>query len=72
MATKSLPNRRFTTANGNRVTVWNDREVDKLGFWTGLTDTLRTFVENETTGETRALDAGCSFQAERVAAQAGW
>ncbi len=68
--TTNLKNRRFTTANGNLCTVWETRGLGTRNGFTGCTRTVRTFVECN--GETADLEAGCSFQAERVARELGW
>lgn len=70
MNTKSLPTRSFTTNRGTSVTVWTERPVEKLGFWTGLGRPVRTFVVNNDTGWTADLKS--TTRPEEVANDLFW
>lgn len=64
--TQTLVNRRFEL-EGESFEVLNEREVGKnLTGFTGLGETVRTFVRSTVTGEEFECEPGCSFQGERV------
>jgi hypothetical protein len=71
-STTTQKNRTFKTAKGTACTVWSVKVVAQRGPWTGLAETVRTFVTAE--GRTGEVDVepGCSFKAEAAVAAAGW
>lgn len=70
MNTSTVKNRSCTSKRGNEVVVFDVKEVAERNGFTGFAGTVRTFaVVNGTEVD---MDAGCSFQAERVVAEAGF
>lgn len=60
----------FTTARGNRVEVWNTKQVTTARGWRGCTETVRTWAN--VCGTTVEVPAGEGFRAERCVNEAGF
>lgn len=64
-------NRSFTDGRGQAWTVMNTRAMARRADgWTAMAETVRTFARNDVTGAEVDMEAGCSFQAERVVREA--
>lgn len=73
MSTTTTRTRTLRTSRGTTCTCLKERGLAKNETgWTGLTETLRETLRNETTGETRELTGMGNLGAERLAEEWGW
>jgi hypothetical protein len=68
--TWTVRNRTFTDSTGAGWTVMATRAmVRRADGWNAMADTVRTFARRNSDGVEVDMEAGCSFQAERVVRQ---